>query len=107
MRIDFNLRASPEGALATAYTGTPNSLAARSRIGRTPARAGTQMVPVPKPAAPAFCSSLTQYTSALVLRSRFVSLKELLMRWLTRYPAGLAEPVTDAGGGGSRPSIFV
>src|SRR4051794_23311398 len=101
MRIGFSLRASPAGALSKDRAGTPSSLAARSTSGRDAAEYGVQIAPVPNSGT----APLIQYTSHFAASSQFTSLNELLIWWLIRYPAGIAGPVTEAGGGGSRPPI--
>src|SRR5439155_14229852 len=84
MRIGLSLSASPEGALATAWTGTPKSLAPCCSTGRTAEDAGTQMAPAPRSCPSASMARFTQYTLQLAFSSRFTSLNELLMRWLIK-----------------------
>src|ERR1019366_3745361 len=73
MRMGFSLSASPVGALASACTGTPSSLAALSRIGRTAGDAGTQMAPVPMSWPSMVWSFFSQYTSAPAFNRRLIN----------------------------------
>src|SRR5882724_5957524 len=108
MRTGFNFSASPAGAFAIACTATPNSFAPRSRIGRPADEAGTQIAPVPRSWPSTFSAVFSQYTSQFAFNNRLISLNELLMRWLMRYPAGFeADPMIELGGGGRSPVTFV
>ena len=99
MRTGWILKASPDGAFATAWTVMPSSLAPFCNTGSAADDAGTQIVPVPKSWPSAVSADFSQYTSALFFSRRFTSMKELLMWWLIRYPAGFAAPVIEPGSG--------